>query len=168
MTLEEFTELYEAAARLERAGDYTSARDAFLVVGDAAEEMGSMEYAREARRRATVNHVTAWARQRWPTEETSIHDVMFSQFPFGTFGRRRSRVDMQVRRRYQYPTTVAHVTVGRRGDVRLEHDPHRGARRAERLRQPADYEACGDCGFDHSYEYEQAHAWHTANPGSYE
>ena len=25
---------------------------------------------------------------------------------------------------------------------------------------PSDYEPCGDCGFDHSYEYEQAYAWH--------
>ena len=116
MTLEEFTEMYEAAARLERAGNYTSARDAFLVAGDAAEEMGSMEYAREARRRATMNHVTAWARQRWPAEEIHIHDVTFSEFPFGTFGRRRSRVDLRIRRLHH------HVTVGRRGDVRLEHE----------------------------------------------
>lgn len=33
---------------------------------------------------------------------------------------------------------------------------------------PADYEQCGDCGFDHSYEYESAHAWHANNPGSYD
>ena len=128
MTLEEFTDLYEAAARLERAGDYTSARDAFLVVGDAAEEIGNMEYARDARRRAMTNHVTAWARQRWPAERIHIFDVMFSQFPFGTFGRRRSRVDMHIRRSTTAAhvtvgrRTVAHVTVGRRGDIRLEHD----------------------------------------------
>ena len=134
MTLEEFTAMYEAAARLERARDYASARDAFLVVGDAAEEMGSMEYAREARRRATVNHVTAWARQRWPTEEIHIHDVEFSQFPFGTFGRRRSRVDMQVRRGPRSAPAWARVTVGLRGDVRLEHDPYRDAERAFRRR----------------------------------
>ena len=125
MTGEEFTELYEAAARLERAGDYASARDAFLVAGDAAEEMGSMVYmvyAREARRRAMQNHVAAWARRRWPDEgEIHIHDVTFSQFPFGTFGRRRSRVDMQVVIGSWY-RRVAHVTVGRRGDVRLERD----------------------------------------------
>lgn len=28
-----------------------------------------------------------------------------------------------------------------------------------------DYEACGYCGFDHEYEYESAHKWHTNNPG---
>ena len=28
---------------------------------------------------------------------------------------------------------------------------------------PADYELCGQCGFDHSYEYPQAHTWHTEN-----
>ena len=124
MTGEEFTELYEAAARLERAGDYTSASDAFLVVGDAAEEIGFMDYVRDARRRAMLNLVAAWARRRWPAEELYIHDVSFSEFPFGTFGRRRSRVDMRVRRRsiYPDPVIVAHVTVGRRGDVRLEHD----------------------------------------------
>ena len=120
MTLEEFTEMYEAAARLERSGDYVSASDAFLVAGDAAEEIGNMDYARDARRRAMANHVTAWARRRWPEENLYINDVSFSQFPFGTFGRRRSRVDMQIRRRYQYPVSVAHVTVGRRGDIRLE------------------------------------------------
>jgi hypothetical protein len=25
---------------------------------------------------------------------------------------------------------------------------------------PSDYEPCGDCGYDHSYEYEKAYAWH--------
>lgn len=25
---------------------------------------------------------------------------------------------------------------------------------------PVDYEACGLCGFDHSYEYEEAADWH--------
>ena len=30
-----------------------------------------------------------------------------------------------------------------------------------------DYESCGDCGFDHGYEYEQAYKWHMDNPGSY-
>ena len=25
---------------------------------------------------------------------------------------------------------------------------------------PADYEPCGDCGFDHAYEYEQANKFH--------
>ena len=128
MTLEEFTAMYEGAARLERAGDHTSARDAFLVVSDAAEEMGVMDDVREARRRAMTNHVTAWARQRWPAERIHIFDVTFSQFPFGTFGRRRSRVDMQIRRSTTAAhvtvgrRTVTHVTVGRRGDVRLEHD----------------------------------------------
>lgn len=29
---------------------------------------------------------------------------------------------------------------------------------------PADYEACGQCGFDHAYEHQEAHAWHTKNP----
>jgi hypothetical protein len=33
---------------------------------------------------------------------------------------------------------------------------------------PADYETCGDCGFDHGYEYEEAAKWHTENPGSYD
>lgn len=28
---------------------------------------------------------------------------------------------------------------------------------------PSDYEPCGQCGFDHSYEYPQAHDWHTEN-----
>jgi hypothetical protein len=32
---------------------------------------------------------------------------------------------------------------------------------------PEDYETCGDCGFDHDYEGEQARAWHRAHPGSY-
>ena len=32
---------------------------------------------------------------------------------------------------------------------------------------PKDYEPCGDCGFDHSYEYSEAYAWHKANPCSY-
>jgi hypothetical protein len=32
---------------------------------------------------------------------------------------------------------------------------------------PEDYETCGDCGFDHDYEYFQANAWHSSHPGSY-
>jgi hypothetical protein len=28
---------------------------------------------------------------------------------------------------------------------------------------PSDYEKCGECEFDHDYEYEQAFAWHTLN-----
>lgn len=131
MTLEEFAELYEVAARLERAGLYADARDAFLVAGDAAEEIGNnMDYAREARRRSMLNHVAWWARGRWPAEELYIHNVMFSDFPFGTFGRRRSRVDLRIRRRHRGSEAVTdvHVTVGRRGDVRLEHDAEGRAR----------------------------------------
>lgn len=30
-----------------------------------------------------------------------------------------------------------------------------------------DYETCGDCGFDHSYEPNEAAQWHKANPCSY-
>lgn len=32
---------------------------------------------------------------------------------------------------------------------------------------PLDYEPCGDCGFDHDYDYPAAAEWHIANPGSY-
>jgi site-specific DNA-methyltransferase (adenine-specific) len=32
---------------------------------------------------------------------------------------------------------------------------------------PTDYEACGDCGFDHDYESAEAARWHNDNPGSY-
>lgn len=35
-------------------------------------------------------------------------------------------------------------------------------------RLPDDYESCGDCGFDHSYESEHAAQWHTEHPGSYD
>jgi hypothetical protein len=28
---------------------------------------------------------------------------------------------------------------------------------------PDDYESCGECGFDHDYEYEEAYTWHLAN-----
>jgi hypothetical protein len=30
-----------------------------------------------------------------------------------------------------------------------------------------DYESCGDCEYDHSYEYEQAYQWYLKNPCSY-
>ncbi len=30
-----------------------------------------------------------------------------------------------------------------------------------------DYEACGDCGYDHEYEPEEAAQWHLAHPCSY-
>lgn len=32
---------------------------------------------------------------------------------------------------------------------------------------PADYEACGDCHYDHSYESDLAREWHQQNPCSY-
>lgn len=32
---------------------------------------------------------------------------------------------------------------------------------------PDDYEPCGDCGYDHSYEYTEAQKWHRNNPCSY-
>ena len=32
---------------------------------------------------------------------------------------------------------------------------------------PADYEECGDCGYDHQYDAEEAGRWHRENPGSY-
>lgn len=35
------------------------------------------------------------------------------------------------------------------------------------VKLPDDYESCGYCGFDHSYEYAAAEAWHKANPCSY-
>ncbi len=28
----------------------------------------------------------------------------------------------------------------------------------------SDYEPCGECGFDHSYEQQEAHNWHSKNP----
>lgn len=28
---------------------------------------------------------------------------------------------------------------------------------------PSDYEACGDCGYDHGYEQEEARRWHATN-----
>ena len=121
MTSDELHAFYVEAASLERAEDYAAARDAFQVVADAAEEMGDVDYAGEARRRSLLNHVTAWAQRRWPGESIHIHNVTFSQFPFGTFGQRRSRVDLSIRR-LDYPNVWARVTVGRRGDVRLEHD----------------------------------------------
>lgn len=31
---------------------------------------------------------------------------------------------------------------------------------------PGDYEACGDCGFDHGYEQAAAIAWHEKNDRS--
>lgn len=33
------------------------------------------------------------------------------------------------------------------------------------LKLPDDYEACGDCGYDHSYEYNEARIWHNERNG---
>lgn len=35
------------------------------------------------------------------------------------------------------------------------------------FQEPADYETCGECGFDHDYEYGSASRWHEANPCTY-
>jgi hypothetical protein len=34
-----------------------------------------------------------------------------------------------------------------------------------RTDKPSDYEPCGYCGFDHEYEYAEAHKWHSEHPG---
>lgn len=33
----------------------------------------------------------------------------------------------------------------------------------ELLSVPHDYEPCGDCGYDHSYEQQEAYNWHSQN-----
>lgn len=33
----------------------------------------------------------------------------------------------------------------------------------DELDNSCDYEPCGDCGFDHAYEPEEARLWHSAN-----
>lgn len=109
-------ELYAHAADLERDMRYASASDAFLVLADAEEERGETEAASSLRRRALRNHVTVWARQRWPREGIHIENVDIAQF--SPVRARRSRIDLAVRRREA--SRWEYVSVGRGGDVRLE------------------------------------------------
>jgi site-specific DNA-methyltransferase (adenine-specific) len=41
--------------------------------------------------------------------------------------------------------------------------PEEPRKTEERPLLPCDYEACGDCGYDHEYEFNQAYAWHSEN-----
>ena len=123
-------ELYAHVADLERDMRYADASDALLVLADAEEERGETGAASNLRDEALRNYVTAWARQRWPEEEIHIHDVKFRP----DFPKRRSRVDLQVRRGPRSAPAWALVTVGRRGDVRLEYDPYKDAERSFRRR----------------------------------
>ena len=114
MTSFEAAVLYAEAVVLEREERYAEARDAFLVVADAMEEAGDMSLARESRIRSLKNHVLLWARRRWPDigDQLFPHHVTFSR---EAEGGAHSRAHLFVRR---YPLW-AHVTVSRRGDVRL-------------------------------------------------
>ena len=110
------SELYAHAAGLERDMRYADASDAFLVLADAAEEDGETQDALSLRHRALRNHVTSWARQRWPREGIHVYDVVITGFP----PRRRSRIDLTVRRRVA--SRWEQVSVGRRSVVRLERE----------------------------------------------
>lgn len=123
--LDALSELYAHAAALEHDMRYVDASDAFLVLADAAEEHGETEDASSLRRRALRNHVTAWARQRWPREGIHVSNIVIDAFP----PRRRSRIDLTVRRRDA--GRWEHVSVGRRGDVRLEANMWRPWQRKE-------------------------------------
>ena len=112
------SELYAHAAALERDMRYADASDAFLVLADAAEERGEAEDASSLRRRALRNYVTAWARQRWPREGIHVAHVFNAIIGLSSSRARRSRIDLTVRRRDA--GRWEHVSVGRRGDVRLE------------------------------------------------
>ena len=116
-----FWDLWNRADGLERDMRYTDASDAFFVLADAAEERGEAEDASSLRRRALRNYVTAWARQRWPREGIHIENVDIARFWFSQLAR-RSRIDLSVRRRDA--GRWERVSVGRRGDVRLEENPH--------------------------------------------
>lgn len=105
------------AHRLEQAGRIAEARDELLVVADAAEEAGDKPTSIGAKRRATMLHVLDWAQRRWPAEEFTDWDVEFRQLPPT---KRRSRVELSVRRQATVPRSWVYVTVGRRGDIREE------------------------------------------------
>ena len=116
--LDALAELYVHADGLESDMHYADASDAFLVLADAAEERGEVKDAFSLRHRALRNFVTAWARERWPREGIHSMNVTISTFSPRA---RRSRIDLYVWRRAA--GRGEHVSVGRRGDVRLEEHP---------------------------------------------
>ena len=132
--LDALAQLYVHAADLERDMRYVDASDAFLVLADAEEERGEAKAASSLRRHALRNYVTAWARQRWPREGIHIENVSFAQFSPRA---RRSRIDLSVRRREA--GRWERISVGRRGDVRLE-EADLGGERHQDYREWAGYE----------------------------
>ena len=127
--LDAISKLYAHAANLERGMRYADASDAFLVIADAEEERGEADAATSLRRQALRNYVAAWARQRWPREDIFIENIDIAQFSPRA---RRSRIDLAVRRcdagRWE------RVSVGRRGDVRLEEADLGGGKRHQNYR----------------------------------
>ena len=120
MTPKEVDALMSEARSLLSADRFAEARDAYSVAADAAEETGEESVAFFARRRAARLHVLVWARRRWPAENIREHDIEFKQMP----PKRRSRVDLSIRRRETVPRTWVYVSVGRRGDIREEERVH--------------------------------------------
>lgn len=117
-----WNDVWESAAELEANGDFASARDAFLVAADGAEEVGHIEEAREARRRSLQNHIAIWAKSRWPDDRFHPRDVTVTV----QSRRRGGRLEFAIRRRnVAYANAYAYGTVGRRGDVRVESEPYR-------------------------------------------
>ena len=116
--LKALSELFVHAENLEHNMHYEDASEAFLVLADAAEERGEMKDARDLRRRALRNYVTVWARERWPREGIHVMNVTTQTLSPRA---RRSRIDLYVWRRVA--GRGEHVSVGRKGDVRLEKHP---------------------------------------------
>ena len=129
MTDDELDALADQAHRLWAVRFYERARDTFEVLGDAYEERGDIEEAEVQRRWALRAHVAAWAYARWPKEFGSIDQVRFATIPFGPFGGLggRRRIAMHILQRawrLEGPEAAPpmRITVGRRGDIRVEHD----------------------------------------------
>ena len=120
MTPGEVDELMRDARVLMLSNRFSEARDTYAVAADAAEVIGEEHEAFYARRRAMELHVLVWARRRWPAEDIREHDIEFKQMP----PKRRSRVDLSIRRRETVPRTWVYVSVGRRGDIREEERVH--------------------------------------------
>lgn len=102
------------ATDLEKEGHYIEAHAAFMVAADLAEVLGLAELAQRTRIRARRNHVTEWARLRWPEEGILLEEVHAS----GGADTRRFAIQRPFRSSPNWPG-FTEVAISRRGAVRV-------------------------------------------------
>ncbi len=120
-TQQDIDALDASAIRLWTDGRWNEAAELYDVLGDIYEERGDSRFVIQgARGAARRMRVTAWARERWP-ERQHPHDRQF--YPDYWIG--KTRQVWAIRYTIGSVWRMEHVTIDRRGKVRLATDKER-------------------------------------------